>query len=83
MKPGNYHVVFFDKSTNTKLPLPIEIRPAAIPTSTGTKSSNTNTPGHPQSPGSIFAQGVGSSLNPLANKSLLGLAGVAAIAFLL
>ena len=41
VKPGNYHAVFFDKSTNTKLPIPIEIRPAAVPTSTGIKTQST------------------------------------------
>lgn len=83
VKPGNYHVVFFDKSTNTKLPIPIEIRPAAVPTSTGIKTSSTGTPGHSQSPGSIFAQGAASSVTPLASKFALALVGVAAIAFLL
>ncbi|KAI9485524.1 MAG: hypothetical protein EXX96DRAFT_11094 [Benjaminiella poitrasii] len=82
VKPGNYHVVFLDKSTNTKLPIPIEIRPAAVPTLTGTRTSSTGTPGQSQSPGSIFAQGGSSSNSPTA-ATLLSLIGVAFIAFLL
>ncbi|KAG2237158.1 hypothetical protein BDF21DRAFT_388413 [Thamnidium elegans] len=83
VKPGNYQVVFLDKSTNTKLPIPIEIRPAAVPTSTGLKTQSTGAPGHSQSPGSIFAQG-GSSINtPSTTRTLIALVGVAGIAFLL
>lgn len=84
VKPGNYQVVFLDKSTNTKLPIPIEIRPAAVPTSTGSKTQSTGAPGHSQSPGSIFAQGAASSTNaPLTTRTLISLVGVAGIAFLL
>ncbi|KAL7318993.1 hypothetical protein PS15m_002170 [Mucor circinelloides] len=83
VKPGNYNAVFFDKSTNTKLPIPIEIRPAAVPTSTGIKTQSTGAPGHSQSPGSIFAQGAASSITPLTTKTLAALVGVAGVAFLL
>lgn len=84
VKPGNYQVVFLDKSTNTKLPIPIEIRPAAVPTSTGLRTQSTGAPGHSQSPGSIFAQGGASSTNtPLTTSTLIALVGVAGIAFLL
>jgi hypothetical protein len=81
VKPGNYFVVFFDKGTNTKLPVPIEIRPAAAPTSSGTKTQNTGTPGSSQSPGSIFAQGTASSITP--TNALFALVAVAGVAFLL
>lgn len=80
VKPGNYLVVFFDRATNTKLPIPIEIRPAAAPTSSGIKSQATGTPGQSQSPGSIFAQNAAS---PLATNTLMALVGVAGAAFLL
>lgn len=84
VKPGNYQVVFFDKSTNTKLPIPIEIRPAAAPTSTGLKTQSTGAPGHSQSPGSIFAQGAASSAQtPLTTRALIALVGVAGVAFLM
>jgi hypothetical protein len=83
VKPGNYHVVFFDKSTNTKLPIPIEIRPAAVPTSTGIKTLSTGTPGHSQSPGSIFAQGGAAASVPLISKPIVALVVVAVVAFLL
>ncbi|KAI8992329.1 hypothetical protein BDB01DRAFT_717221 [Pilobolus umbonatus] len=79
VKPGNYQVIFFDKSTQTKLPIPIEIRPAATTTSKEPTSQTTGTPGHSQSPGSIFAQG-GSSINsPL--TMLIALVAVAVVAF--
>ncbi|KAI8876990.1 hypothetical protein K501DRAFT_231016 [Backusella circina FSU 941] len=81
VKPGNYRVIFFDKSTNTKLPIPIEIRPAAATTSTGFKTQSTGVPGHSQSSGSIFAQGASSINTP--TKTLIALAAVAGIAFLL
>ncbi|KAI7864712.1 uncharacterized protein EV154DRAFT_180478 [Mucor mucedo] len=84
VKPGNYQVVFLDKSTNTKLPIPIEIRPAAVPTFTGSKTQSTGAPGHSQSPGSIFAQGGASSANaPLTTRTLVSLVAVAGVAFLL
>ncbi|CEP07823.1 hypothetical protein [Parasitella parasitica] len=83
VKPGNYHCVFFDKSTNTKLPIPIEIRPAAVPTSTGIKTQITGAPGHSQSPGSIFAQAAASNISPLTTKTLVALVTVAGVAFLL
>ncbi|ORE10947.1 hypothetical protein BCV72DRAFT_268150 [Rhizopus microsporus var. microsporus] len=81
VKPGNYHVVFFDKSTNTKLSIPIEIRPAASSTSVGTKATSISIPGRPQSSGSIFAQGAASSI--VASKVLIALMAVAGVAFLL
>lgn len=81
VKPGNYHVVFFDKSTNTKLSIPIEIRPAASSTSVGTKATSISIPGRPQSSGSIFAQGAASSIE--ASKVLIALMAVAGVAFLL
>lgn len=81
VKPGQYRVIFFDKSTNTKLPIPIEIRPAAATTSTGFKTQSTGVPGHSQSSGSIFAQGASSINTP--TKTLISLAVVAGIAFLL
>ncbi|KAI9262718.1 hypothetical protein BY458DRAFT_515187 [Sporodiniella umbellata] len=62
VKPGNYRVVFFDKSTNTRLPVPIEIRPAASSTSIGAKATSSSEPGKPQTPGSIFAQGAASGM---------------------
>ncbi|KAI7902797.1 uncharacterized protein BX663DRAFT_510520 [Cokeromyces recurvatus] len=83
VKPGNYHVIFLDKSTNTKLPIPIEIRPAAVSTFTGTRTSTIGTPGQSQSPGSIFAQGGASSNTPTMITTLLALIGVAFVAFLL
>ncbi|KAI8076432.1 uncharacterized protein B0P05DRAFT_545854 [Gilbertella persicaria] len=82
VKPGNYHVVFFDKATNTKLPIPIEIRPAAAPTSAGPKATLSGLPGRPQSSGSIFAQGAGASTASV-SKALVALFGVASLAFLL
>ncbi|CEG77300.1 hypothetical protein RMATCC62417_12080 [Rhizopus microsporus] len=81
VKPGNYHVVFFDKSTNTKLSIPIEIRPAASSTSVGAKATSISIPGRPQSSGSIFAQGAASSI--VASKALIALMAVAGVAFLL
>lgn len=81
VKPGSYHVVFFDKSTNTKLSIPIEIRPAASSTSVGTKATSISIPGRPQSSGSIFAQGAASSIE--VSKVLIALMAVAGVAFLL
>lgn len=75
--------MFFDRSTNTKLPIPIEIRPAAAPTSSGIKTQITGAPGQSQSPGSIFAQGAANSITPLTTKALLALVCVASVAFLL
>ena len=42
VRPGKYNVVFYDKSTNTQLDIPIEIRSAAIPNTpkSGTGSSS-------------------------------------------
>lgn len=59
--PGRYNVVFFDASTNTELPIPIEIRSAAAAQSPngssggktlGGSSNGTSNDGHSQS---IFA----------------------------
>ncbi|KAI8987362.1 hypothetical protein BDF20DRAFT_904511 [Mycotypha africana] len=86
VKPGNYHVIFLDKSTSTKLAIPIEIRPAAVPTSTGLKSQSTNAPGQSSTPGSIFAQGAAASTVKttfVSTKVVLALFTVAGVAFLL
>lgn len=70
--PGRYNVVFFDASTNTELPIPIEIRsaaPAQSPNgSSGGKtlggSSNGNSnDGHSQS---IFASSTTAAMSPSA-----------------
>ncbi|OBZ80261.1 hypothetical protein A0J61_11690, partial [Choanephora cucurbitarum] len=82
VKPGQYNVVFLDKSTNTKLPIPIEIRPAASATSAGPKATASGSPGHPQASGTIFSQGGGASTATV-SKALVGLIGVATVAFLL
>ncbi|KAI8327180.1 hypothetical protein BD560DRAFT_451885 [Blakeslea trispora] len=82
VKPGQYNVVFLDKATNTKLPVPIEIRPAASATSAGPKATASGSPGHPQASGTIFSQGGGASTATL-SKALIGLIGVATFAFLL
>ncbi|KAI9016460.1 hypothetical protein CLU79DRAFT_325488 [Phycomyces nitens] len=63
VKPGNYKVVFLDKSTNTQLPVPIEVRPPAVSTSSLAKASATNIPGQTQSTGSIFTKSSDSTMN--------------------
>ncbi|KAG1457152.1 hypothetical protein G6F46_008462 [Rhizopus delemar] len=75
VKPGNYRVIFFDKSTNTKLLIPIEIRPAASPTSIGAKATSPSVPGRPHPSGSIFAQGASYSIQ--VPRFLVALVGVA------
>lgn len=81
VRPGNYQVVFSDKATNTKLSIPIEIRPAASSTSSSIPTA-TSIPGRPQSSGSIFSQGSAGTLQ--ISKALMGLVGVAGfVVFLL
>ncbi|KAG0765164.1 hypothetical protein G6F57_003290 [Rhizopus arrhizus] len=75
VKPGNYRVIFFDKSTNTKLVIPIEIRPAASPTSVGARATSPSVPGRPHPSGSIFAQGASYSIQ--VPSFLVALVGVA------
>ncbi|KAG0172685.1 hypothetical protein DFQ30_009912 [Apophysomyces sp. BC1015] len=79
--PGSYNVEFIDTSTNTKLPIPIEIRAAAAPNPT----SATTTGANGSKPSGIFVPGnSGSSTSPgLATKTLLALAAVAGVAFML
>ncbi|KAG1296125.1 hypothetical protein G6F66_003731 [Rhizopus arrhizus] len=81
VRPGNYQVVFSDKATNTKLSIPIEIRPAASSTSSSIPTA-TSIPGRPQSSGSIFSQGSAGTLQ--ISKALMGLVSVAGfVVFLL
>ncbi|KAG1436067.1 hypothetical protein G6F56_013719 [Rhizopus delemar] len=79
VKPGNYRVVLFDKSTNTRLSIPIEIRPAASSTSVGAKATSTSVPGRPMTPGSIFAQGAASSSIQIPKFWVLGVVVVFAL----
>ncbi|CAO3627514.1 unnamed protein product [Cunninghamella echinulata] len=53
VRPGNYKVTFLDRSTNTNLPIPIEIRPAA-PTSSPVNGISPSGSTSSSSPGSIF-----------------------------
>ncbi|KAI8381251.1 uncharacterized protein BYT42DRAFT_513541 [Radiomyces spectabilis] len=83
VKPGNYKVIFSDKSTNTKLPIPIEIRPAAVSTTSNIKASATGVTDRSQSSGSIFAEGAAAMLMPEATKTFVALAAAAGIAWML
>ncbi|KAI8379515.1 uncharacterized protein BYT42DRAFT_569027 [Radiomyces spectabilis] len=79
--PGNYKVVFKDMSTNTDLPVPISIRPAAQASS----SSPAGSAATPSKSGSIFtadsaAIGVSESLTM---NTILALAVVAGVALML
>ncbi|KAF7729732.1 hypothetical protein EC973_003810 [Apophysomyces ossiformis] len=79
--PGTYNVNFIDTSTNTQLSIPIEIRAAAAPTpSASATGANGSKPS-----GGIFVPGnSGVATSPgLATKTLLALAAVAGVAFML
>ncbi|KAI7861609.1 hypothetical protein BDF14DRAFT_1867042 [Spinellus fusiger] len=84
IKPGNYKVVFFDVSTNTQLPIPIEVRPPAVSTSSLAKATATSTPGQTLSGGSIFNKSAASSNGlDLTVRSLMALLIVALATLLL
>ncbi|KAI9313516.1 hypothetical protein BX666DRAFT_1977260 [Dichotomocladium elegans] len=77
--PGSYQVVFFDKSTNTQLPVPIEIRPQAQSTSATSPTKTPGASGVSSSDKSIFA-GASSTQDLFASVTLSSLVVVAGIA---
>ncbi|KAG0175030.1 hypothetical protein DFQ28_002335 [Apophysomyces sp. BC1034] len=81
VKPGNYKVLFMDKSTNTQLAIPIEVRPAAVITPTSARPVATGGVGQPQGPGSIFATASASRFSVA--KTMVALIVVIAVAFIL
>ncbi|KAF7723212.1 hypothetical protein EC973_002287 [Apophysomyces ossiformis] len=81
VKPGNYKVLFMDKSTNTQLAIPIEVRPAAVITPTTARPMATGGVGQPQGPGSIFAKG--SASRSSVGKAMVALLMVVAVALIL
>lgn len=80
LTPGQYQVVFLDKTTNTQLDIPIEIRPASAASSSLSASA---TGSDASGPSSIFAGAPSSKDFGLAAKTLLALAAVAGVALML